>query len=79
MALSSEEIIEQALHLPREDQARVVELLLENLHGPLDAELEREWGVEAESLLDGVLAGEVSTSPGEVALNRIRNSSANEL
>jgi putative addiction module component (TIGR02574 family) len=58
MAASAENLLRQALQLPSNDRAALVEELITSLDKP-DAELDALWLEEAESRLSAYRAGEL--------------------
>ena len=62
----------EALALPKEDRALLVERLVESLDPTDDADLRAVWGAEARRRLDDVRADRVQSIPGEEVLARVR-------
>jgi putative addiction module component (TIGR02574 family) len=71
MSANSEQILQQALALPPEDRAEVVDRLLASLQTPPDPNLDELWAREAEDRLDAFDRGELDAVPAEEVLARI--------
>lgn len=65
------EIIEEAMSLPVEERAVVVDALLQTLNPP-DREIEREWVKVAKHRLAELRAGRVKALPGNEVFEKIR-------
>ena len=73
MALTIEELFEQAMRLSPEARARLAALLLESLDDdPLDS-IGGLWLAGAQRRLDDVRSGQVRMIPGDEALQRVRD------
>ncbi|MDR9469227.1 addiction module protein [Marinospirillum sp.] len=70
MTLPVEELEHQALNLPTEERARLLERLLESLEP--ESEVQAAWIQIAQQRRDEVLSGKVQLVPGDEALARIR-------
>jgi putative addiction module component (TIGR02574 family) len=64
MSVSLKELEEQIRHLPAEDRARLIEILLESLHSP-DSDIEAEWTREIEERVAAFDRGEVPAYAAE--------------
>lgn len=62
------EVVSAALRLPPRKREKVAEALLQTIKSPDQAHLDRLWAEEAESRVDGLLAGQSRTVPGEKVL-----------
>ncbi|MBX3726714.1 MAG: addiction module protein [Xanthomonadales bacterium] len=71
MAKPVEDLAAQALNLPAEDRAKLVERLLESFEPRSPAQV--AWLQLAATRRDAVRAGSVSMVPGDEALARIRS------
>lgn len=60
MSANAEKILQEALNLPPQDRAEVLERLLATFQEPLDPELDKLWAREAENRLDTYDRGELS-------------------
>ena len=65
------EIIEEAMSLPVEERAMVVDSLLQTLN-PLDAEIEIAWVKVAKRRLAELRSGSVKAVPGDEVFLKIR-------
>ena len=65
------EIIQEAETLPKEQQAEVVDSLLQNLHAP-DSALDAKWATEAQRRLAELRDGTATPIPGEQIFSKIR-------
>ena len=74
MATTVEQLVEQAMTLPSESQARLADLLMESLEGDDLGRIEQLWITEAKRRRDEVRTGKVETVPGEEALRQVRDS-----
>ena len=64
MSPSLKELEEQIRHLPAEDRAKLIEILLESLHSP-DPDTEAEWTREIEERVAAFDRGEVPAYAAE--------------
>ena len=71
MSASSEQILQQALALPPQDRAEIVERLLASFQVPPDPHLDELWAREAEERLDAYDRGELGAVPAEEVFARI--------
>ena len=74
MSTIVEQLAEQAMNLPGESRARLVDLLVESLDADTLTEIDQLWLSEAKRRRDEVRAGKVQTIPGDQALQRVRDS-----
>jgi len=65
------ELIAEALSLPVEERAIVVDFILRSLNSPED-DIDRQWIAEAERRLDEVRTGRVKAIPGDQVFAQIR-------
>jgi putative addiction module component (TIGR02574 family) len=72
MTKLAETIAEQALLLPREDRAELVEKLLSSLNVPTQEEVDRLWAEEAERRIQEYDEGKVAPLDGERVMDEIR-------
>jgi putative addiction module component (TIGR02574 family) len=72
MALTVEQIVEEALALPSEARALLADRLVESLDPTEDGDIQQLWIAEARRRRDDVRAGRVQTIPGDEALERVR-------
>jgi putative addiction module component (TIGR02574 family) len=69
--LNTEELMEEAISLPVELRARLVEKLISSLNPSL-AEIENLWATEAERRVGEINAGKVEVIPGDEVFEKIR-------
>ncbi|MDD5037366.1 MAG: addiction module protein [Methylococcaceae bacterium] len=72
MTLTVEQIAEEALALPSEARALLVDRLVESPDPAEDGYIQQLWANEARRCRDDVRAGYVQTIPGDEALERVR-------
>ncbi len=61
MSKKGSQILQEALSLPPDERAEVVDRLLTSLGSPPDSEIEQLWAKEAEDRLDAFEQGEIKT------------------
>jgi len=69
--MNTKELIEQAIALPVEERARVVDAMLRSLNSP-QPEIDAQWATEAKRRLSELRSEEVEAVPGEAVFERIR-------
>jgi len=69
--MKPKELIAEAISLPVEERAIVVDSILRSLNSPED-EIDRQWIAEAERRLDEVRTGRVKAIPGDQVFAQIR-------
>jgi putative addiction module component (TIGR02574 family) len=74
MAANFEDVVEQAMTLPPESRARLVDLLVESLDADVPGPHDELWLIEAQRRLDEIRSGRAHTIPGEEALRSVRDS-----
>ena len=62
MSTNAEKILQEALNLPPEDRAEVLERLLATFQEPPDSEIDKLWAKEAEDRLDAYRAWSASAT-----------------
>ena len=72
MSASSEQILKDALALPLQERAELVEQLLATFQSPPDPYIDELWAREAEDRLDAYDRGEIKSVPAEEVFNRIK-------
>lgn len=73
MALTTCDLVEQALLLPAEERALFAEQLLLSLNFPVDPDIEAAWIAEAEKRRNAVLSGSEQTLPIEEVIDQLRS------
>lgn len=71
MSANSEQILKQALALPPQDRAELVEQLLATFQSPPDPQLDELWAREAEDRLNAYDRGELVAVPAEEVFDKI--------
>ena len=72
MGIATDKLLEEALLLPADERASLVEKLLQSLNLPTEAEVNRLWVEEAERRVSQIEAGKVELIPGEQVFAKIR-------
>jgi putative addiction module component (TIGR02574 family) len=72
MSSSSEQILKDALALPPQERAELVERLLVSFQLAPDPNLDELWVREAEERLDAYNRGEIKAVPAEEVFDRIK-------
>ena len=71
MALSNDNVTDQALSLPADARLKLVEKLLISLNPPVDSEMNRLWAKEAEKRVVEIKEGKAAQIPGDQVFCRI--------
>jgi putative addiction module component (TIGR02574 family) len=71
VSATSEQILQQALALPPEERAELLEQLLAAFQGPTDPALDELWAAEAHDRLDAYDRGELEAVDVEEVLQEI--------
>ena len=69
--LTKNELINEAISLPVELRAQLIEKLLKSLN-PLQDEIDRLWAIEAERRVAEIETGQVQTIPGEEVFEKLK-------
>ena len=69
--MKPKELIAEAISLPVEERAIVVDSILRSLNSPED-DIDRQWIAEAERRLEEVRIGRVKAIPGDQVFAQIR-------
>ena len=72
MATAADKICNEALFLPAEARIGLVERLLISLNLPTQADIDRQWGEEAERRITEIDRGDVKLVPGDIVFSNIR-------
>lgn len=70
--LKTDELIEEAVSLPMEIRARLIDKLLKSLN-PAQAEIDKIWATKAEKRVSEIKSGKVKTISGEEVFKKIKN------
>jgi len=73
MSELARKFVEEALLLPREDRAELVEKLLQSLNIPTQKEIDRLWAEEAEKRVKDYEDGKIQALNGETVFKEARN------
>ena len=68
--MKTKELIAEAISLPVEERAIVVDSLLRSLN-PLESEIDKKWAAVAKRRLKELRAGDVAAVPGDEVFNKI--------
>ena len=71
MSATSDQILQQALALPPEERAELLEQLLAAFQGPTDPELDKLWVSESHDRLDAYDRGKLTAIDAEEVLEEI--------
>ena len=69
--LNTDELMDEAMSLPVELRAQLIDKLLKSLN-PAQAEIDELWAVEAEKRVADIEAGQVQPIPGEEVFEKVR-------
>ncbi|MFZ2957615.1 MAG: addiction module protein [Candidatus Ozemobacteraceae bacterium] len=70
--MKTKDLIAEAISLPVEERAIVVDSLLKSLNPP-ESEIDKKWAAVAKRRLEEMRSGKVKGIPGEEVFQRIRN------
>ena len=70
MIMKTKELIDEAVSLPVEERALVIDSLLRSLNQP-DSEIDRKWAAVAQRRLTEMRSGTVDAVPGEEVFEKI--------
>ena len=70
--MKTDKLIDEAVSLPVEIRAQLVEKLLQSLN-PARQDFDSLWAKEAEQRVRGIKTGQVKTVPGEEVFKKIRD------
>ena len=68
---NTDELMDEAISLPVELRAQLVDKLLKSLN-PAQAEIDKLWALESEKRVADIETGKVQTIPGEKVFEKIR-------
>jgi len=69
--MNTRELIEQAILLPVEDRALMIDSLLRSLNQP-ESEIDKKWSEVARKRLNELRSGSVAPIPGDEVFKKIR-------
>lgn len=72
MGIATDKLLEEALLLPADEQASLVEKLLPSLNLSTEAEVNRLWAEEAERRVSRIEAGKIELIPGKEVFANIQ-------
>ncbi|PKM22134.1 MAG: addiction module antitoxin RelB [Gammaproteobacteria bacterium HGW-Gammaproteobacteria-14] len=70
--MNLQKIEDEALHLPKEERAQLVQRLVLSLESPSDQELRSDWLLEAQRRAEELDGGSVQSVPGEEVMRKAR-------
>jgi len=70
--MKTDELLSEAISLPADMRALIVNKLLESLN-PTTKEIDEIWAAEAEKRVEDIRTGKVKTIPGEEIFKAIRD------
>lgn len=70
--MNLQKIEDEALHLPKEERAQLVQRLVLSLESPSEDELRSDWLLEAQRRAEELDSGSVQAVPGEDVMRRAR-------
>jgi putative addiction module component (TIGR02574 family) len=68
----TQDLIDEAISLPIEERALLVDSLLHSMN-PLDEENDKKWATEAKKRLEDLRTGKIAPVSGEEVFKKIRN------
>ncbi|TVQ18489.1 MAG: addiction module protein [Spirochaetaceae bacterium] len=69
--MDKQTLIDEAISLPVEDRALVVDSILRSLN-PTDSTIDREWTQVAQQRLDDLCSGKITAVPAQEVFQRVR-------
>lgn len=70
--MNLQKIEDEALHLPKEERAKLVRRLVLSLESPSEEELRSDWSIEAQRRAEELDSGSVQAVSGEVVMKKAR-------
>ena len=68
--MKTQELFDEAVSLPVEMRAQLIDTLLRSIH-PVQKEIDELWAVEAENRVEEIRSGKVKTIPGDEVFTKI--------
>ena len=68
--MKTQELFDEAVSLPVEIRAQLIDKLLRSIH-PVQKEIDELWAVEAEKRVEEIRSGKVKTIPGDEVFTKI--------
>lgn len=69
--IKTDELLAEAVSLPIDIRAQLVDKLLQSLH-PTQEKIDGLWATEAEKRVEEIISGKTKTVPGEEVFKKIR-------
>jgi putative addiction module component (TIGR02574 family) len=70
--MNLQKIENEALHLPREERAQLIQRLVLSLESPSEEELRSDWLLEARRRAEELDSGSVQAVPGEEVIRKAK-------
>jgi len=67
-----QKIEDEALHLPKEERARLIQRLVLSLESPSEEELRSDWLLEAQRRAEELDSGTIQAVPGDDVMRKAR-------
>ncbi|MCC7211815.1 MAG: addiction module protein [Candidatus Brocadia sp.] len=68
--IKPQELFDEAVSLPVEMRAQLIDKLLQSIH-PIQKEIDELWAAEAEKRVEEIKSGKVKTIPGDEVFKKI--------
>lgn len=68
--IKPQELFDEAVSLPVEMRAQLIDKLLQGIH-PIQKEIDELWAAEAEKRVEEIKSGKVKTIPGDEVFKKI--------
>lgn len=68
--IKTQELFEEAVSLPIEMRAQLIDKLLRSIH-PIQKEIDELWAAEVEKRVEEIKSGKVKTIPGDEVFKKI--------
>lgn len=70
--MNLQKIADEALHLPKEERAQLIQRLVLSLDAPSEKELQSDWLLEAQRRAEELDNGSVQAVPGDDVMRKAR-------